>query len=444
MTHAWMPRRLLRTGRVAIVAASTLSLIALAGCGGGSVSGNSQDSEGKTDILVWTQTTGDTAKALKGIVEDFNGSQSTYVVQTQYAGTSDQFTPKLINAVTNDQGPDLVLGDSTPQKLSQVIQTGKVVPLDDRLDAEGAKITKKNFSAGMLSTGTFDGKIYSLPTEGGDYALYYNKAMFAKAGITSPPTTWAEVAADAAKLTSGKQYGIYLPIGPGEWPVFTWQSALWSAGGEFLSADNKKIAFNSPEGVAALTAWTDILRAGHAYPSSLATPADGQGTAGFSSGKVAMVLTGAYNQKLLDDGVGKENVGVTAFPTINEPAMNIGTNNSYVLQGTTEEQDGAWDFLNYFLTPDVQARWDVASGYLPTNMETADAPAFKEFVAKDPRLQVLVDQLAYAKARPSVLAYDEVSAALATEIEKALLGKKAPTQALADAATKGQAALDKQ
>lgn len=444
MTHAWMPRRLLTTGRVAVAAVSALSLLALAGCSGGSVSGNSQDSAGKTNILVWTQTTGDTEKALKGIVDDFNGSQSKYMVQTQYAGTSDQFTPKLINAVTNGQGPNLVLGDSTPQKLSQVIQTGKVIPLDDRLDASGSKLSKKNFSAGMLSTGTFDGKTYSLPTEGGDYALFYNKAMFAKAGISTPPKTWADVADAADKLTQGKQYGIYLPIGPGEWPVFTWQSALWSAGGEFLTPDNKKIAFNSPQGVEALTAWTDIVKAGHAYPNSLATPSDGQGTAGFSSGKVAMVLTGAYNMKLLDDGVGKENVGVTAFPSIKEPAMNIGTNNSYLLEGTTEQKDGAWEFLSYFLTPDVQAKWDVASGYLPTNADTTQSAAFKDYIAKDPRLQVFVDELKYAKARPSILAYDEVSAALSTEIEKALLLKKTPQQAVTDAATNGQQILDKQ
>jgi multiple sugar transport system substrate-binding protein len=55
---------------------------------------------------------------------------------------------------------------------------------------------------------------------------------------------------------------------------------------------------------------------------------------------------------------------------------------------------------------------------------------------------VFVKQLEYAKARPSILAYDEVSSALATEIEKALLGKVTPAEALKTAAENAQKALD--
>ncbi|MBK0296331.1 extracellular solute-binding protein, partial [Bacillus sp. S34] len=65
-----------------------------------------------------------------------------------------------------------------------------------------------------LATGKFEGKTYTLPTDIGDYAVVYNKQMFKEAGITDTPTTWAELQADAKKLTKGTtQYGMYLPIG---------------------------------------------------------------------------------------------------------------------------------------------------------------------------------------------------------------------------------------
>jgi multiple sugar transport system substrate-binding protein len=432
--------RLVRGGTL-LAAASVVGLV-LAGCSGGSVTGNSGGSGGATEILVWTQYTGDANKTVEKIADDYNGSQDKYKVRIQFGGDGDQFTPKLLNAVKNSQGPNLVLGDSTPQKLSQVVETGKVLPLEDLLSSSDSEITADNFTEGMLSTGIIDGKIYSLPSDGGDYGLIYNKSMFEEAGIDAPPATWDEVAEDATTLTKDGKYGIYLPIGTGEWPVFTWQSMLWGAGGDFLNEDNTEVAFNSPEGVEALTVWTDLVKNGQAYPQSLATGSDNQGMAAFSTGKVAMIITGAYNLGLLADGVGEENIGVAAFPTLKEPAMNIGTDNSYLLDGSKEQEAGAWDFLQYTLSPEVQAEWDIATGYLPTNNETTETETYKAYLEKNPQIEVFVKQLEYAKARPSILAYDEVSSALATEIEKALLGKVTPAEALKTAAENAQKALD--
>ncbi len=429
-------------GATILAAASAVGLV-LTGCAGGSVTGNSGGAAGgATEILVWTHYTGDAGKTVEEIADGYNESQDEFSVRIQYGGTGDQFTPKLLNAVKNEQGPNLVLGDGTPQKLSQVVETGKVLPLEDLLASEDSEITADNFTEGMLSTGTIDGTIYSLPSDGGDYGLIYNKAMFEEAGIDEPPATWDEVAEVATTLTKDDKYGIYLPIGTGEWPVFTWQTMLWGAGGDFLNEDNTEVAFNSPEGVQALTVWTDLVKNGQAYPQSLATGSDNQGMAAFSTGKVAMIITGAYNLGLLADGVGEENVGVAPFPTVVEPAMNIGTNNSYLLDGTEEQEAGAWDFLQYTLSPDVQAEWDIATGYLPTNKETTETETYQAYLAENPEIEVFVKQLEYAKARPSILAYDEISSALATEIEKALLGKVTPEQALQTAAENGQKALD--
>jgi multiple sugar transport system substrate-binding protein len=432
--------RIVRGGTI-LAAASAVGLV-LTGCAGGSVTGNSGEAGGATEILVWTHYTGDAGKTVEQIAADYNESQSEYAVRIQYGGTGDQFTPKLLNAVKNEQGPNLVLGDGTPQKLSQVVETGKVLPLEELLESPDSEITTDNFTEGMLSTGIVDGTIYSLPSDGGDYGLIYNKAMFEEAGITEPPATWEEVAQDATTLTKDGKYGIYLPIGTGEWPVFTWQSMLWGAGGEFLNEDNTEVAFNTPEGVEALTVWTDLVKNGQAYPQSLATGSDNQGMAAFSTGKVAMIITGAYNLGLLSDGVGEENVGVAPFPVLTEPAMNIGTNNSYLLDGTEEQEAGAWDFLQYTLSPEVQAEWGIATGYLPTNKETTETETYQAYLEENPHIEVFVKQLEYAKARPSILAYDEISSALAAEIEKALLGKVTPQQALETAAQNGQKALD--
>jgi multiple sugar transport system substrate-binding protein len=154
-----------------------------------------------------------------------------------------------------------------------------------------------------------------------------------------------------------------------------------------------------------------------------------------------MAINGAYNLGILDKALGADNVGVAPLPKIDKPAMNLGSNNSYILKGTPAQEDGAWAFLQYWLTPKVQAKWDIATGLLPTNIETAKNATWKSFLAKNPRIKVFADELAYANSRPSIDAYGAISDALSAELEKAMLLKQSPEEALKNAETAATAAL---
>lgn len=433
---------LARRARVGIAGATAaLAALTTTACGG-SVNGNDSDSAGRTTITVWAGSTGSTEPLKRQLIDAFNSSQHKYKIELEVQPASTEAHAKLINAIKNKQGPNLVLDDGAPQELGQVIATGSVVPLDRYLDKAGSTLKKSDFTKGMLDTGTFDGKVYSLPTQGGDYALIYNKKMFRAAGIDKPPATWAELERDATKLTHGtKQYGMYLPIGTGGGGPFYWQSMLWSAGGEFMNADNTKVEFNSPAGVRALTAWTEMVKKGIAYPTSLQTPSDNGNTAAMTSKRAAMAINGAYNLGVLDDALGKDNVGVAPLPPLDKPAMNLGTNNSYVVKGTAAQEAGAWAFLQYWLTPKTQAKWDAANGFLPTNTRTAGDASWKKYLDQNPRMKVFADALSYAKSRPSIEAYAGISDALSVELEKALLQKESPAEALKKAEAGATAAL---
>lgn len=438
-------RSLRPTRRTTLAAGLALATsLALSACGGGSVTGNSSDvaSEGgKQEVLIWSQATGDAGTKLNEMVKAYNASQSDYTVTNQYI-PAEAFTSRLVSAVSSGQAPDLVLGDENPSALGQVIAADGVAPLTDLFGTGPNPLAKEDIPEGLLSSGTFDGTVYSLPTEGGDYALFYNKKAFADAGVSEQLETWDDVAAAAKTLTTDGTYGIYLPIGSGEWPVFTYQSMLWSAGGEFLNEDNTKVEFGSDAGVKALQTWTDMVKDGVAYPSSMADSNQNQGWPGFNAGQYDMFIGGAYNIGSVSEGIGAENVGVVPFPSLGEPAMNTGTNNSYVIKGDESSEAAAWQFLSWFMQPDQQAEWDITTGYLPTNQKTLDSDTWKQHVEENPLLQPFVDQLSYARSRPSIPQYAEVSAALSTQIEAAMLQKTSAADAIATAATDAQAALD--
>jgi multiple sugar transport system substrate-binding protein len=430
-----------------------LGAVALAACGSSSSSnksttgskGGSSSSGGVTDITMWHQETANTATALNTMVKGFNASQHKYHISAQYIaspGTSETaFTAKLATAAKSNSGPQLVWGDSEPNYVPELISTGDVVPLSQFLNTSGSTLTAADFNQAMLQTGTFNGKVWAIPCDGGDYAIFYNKQLFKAAGITSTPTTWAELTSDAQKLTKGGVYGFYVPWGTAEWTVWTYESMLWAAGGQLLNASNTKAEFDSPQGVAGLDVWLNLLKNKQAYPSNLANSTQSSGYPGFQDKKIAMYIDGAYDIPLNDKALGASNVGVFAFPAIKTPAMNVGTNSALIMKGTKAQEDGSWAFLKYALSPSVEAQYDVTSGFIPVVTATSSNSIYKKYLASDPRLSVFTEELKYAHTRPSIAKYEAVSTVLGQQLEEAFMGQKSASQALSTAAAQANKLL---
>jgi multiple sugar transport system substrate-binding protein len=426
---------------VAVAAAAVISFTGCSSNGGGN-SGASASSGGRVTVTFWDQKGGGASTTLDQMVSAFNSSQDKVTVQRQFiAGSATQFSSQIQNALRTNSAPNFVFGYNNPAGMGDLIPSGQIEDMSKFLGTGDYPVAKSDIFPGMLAESTFDNTMYSVPTDGGDYALFYNQNLFTAAGITSAPQTWADVAADAAKLTTGGKYGIYLPIDPGEWTTFTYLSMLWSAGGTFLSSDDKTAQFNSPQGIAALKAWTDLINSGYAYPSSLSDDSQQTGSPGFTAGQVAMFIGRLADLAPLDQAMGPGVVQVAALPGINQAAMCTGTNISFIIHHSDAEDAAAWAFISWIMQPDNQTTWDKGSGYLPTSSVTEASDAWKTYVNADPRIGVFADELNYAQTRPSISQYSAVSAALAGDIEKAMLKQVSPEDALADAETVSNKAL---
>ncbi|GAQ54624.1 sn-glycerol-3-phosphate-binding periplasmic protein [Streptomyces acidiscabies] len=96
--------------------------------------------------------------------------------------------------------------------------------------------TQADFVSQLANAGKVRGQQYGMPFASSTRLLFYNKGLFAKAGISAPPTTWDELAADAAKLKdAGVSYPYALPLGPEEAQAEAMQWML-SGGGGYTSA----------------------------------------------------------------------------------------------------------------------------------------------------------------------------------------------------------------
>ncbi|MFE7972795.1 ABC transporter substrate-binding protein [Streptomyces shenzhenensis] len=202
---------------------------------------------------------------------------------------------------------------------------------------------------------TVDGKIYGIPRTGYSMGLIYNRTLFEKAGLDpdKPPTTWAEVRADAKKIAAlgggTVGYADYSAQNQGGWH-FT--AELYAQGGDVVSADGTKATVDTPEGRAVLQNLHDMRWTDNSMGSKqLLIINDAQQMMG--SGKLGMYLAAPDNIPILVKEKGGNYKDLALAPMPGGKATLIGGDGYMVNKKATPEQIRAGlKWLDHmFLTP---------------------------------------------------------------------------------------------
>ena len=430
--RATLSRRAISQAGIAVACA--LAAATAAACSSSSTSGSGSPSSGPATVTYWTSST---QAEINYIDTQFDKAHPGIKAVGQYIASADETTAKEIAAIKSGTEPNVVIGQD-PSALPLLAQSGKVVDLTAALKTQTAELYP-----GIKSALFYKGKQLGIGLGGvGDYVLFYNKKDFTAAGITAPPKTWAELEADAVKLSdpAKHQYGIYIPFGTDEWISYDWESVLWSNGGQLVTSDGAKTAFDSPAGVAALTLWTDLVQKDHAAPkTSYAQAGSYDGAPAFASGAVAMIVEGQWalsEFKNVDYGVAELPAGSSGHS-----ATGIGVGVASVFDHGNAANTAAETFVQWLSSPAQGAYLTGQSSGLPSGPAQLNYPAVKQEEAAQPTYQVFADQLNTGQARPSIPAYTGISQALATEINASISGTISPAAALAKAAAAGDQAI---
>ena len=170
----------------------------LIACGGADGSSSSS----KVTISYLTHWSGDQLNQLNQAVAAYEKTNPNITINVRNVPFGDLLTT-ITTQGGNANGP-AIMGIYNLW-LPQLVQDGVIAAASDA-DAQGIK---QAYASSVVSAVQVDGKTYGYPNEVDLYALNYNKALFQAAGITHPPTTWAELVTDAQKLTkrdaSGKR-----------------------------------------------------------------------------------------------------------------------------------------------------------------------------------------------------------------------------------------------
>ncbi|GAB2731951.1 extracellular solute-binding protein [Streptomyces bullii] len=372
-----------RRGFLAASAAAGLGMTALSGCGGDSDGGSS----GTTTIEWWNiSTTEPTRGVWAGLARKFearNPKVKIKIVQLE----NDAYKSKMTALTASGKLPDIfhTWGGGV---LRQQIDAGLVEDLTDRT---------KDFADGLLPVAKqpylFDGQVYGIPFDIGMIGFWYNKALFKKAGISAPPTTWWGFLDAVDKLKSAGVAPVAL-AGKEKWPgMYYWAYlAMRTAGAEALRKAYDAKDFTDAAFVEAGQHLKELVGRrpfqkgflGAAY----STPTGQAATVG--NGKAAMELMGQWAPVVQADagkGLG-ENLGFFPFPAVDGGKGAItevfGGGGGHALRRGAPQ--AAVDFLKFFASETTDRELVSKTGVIPV------VPAAESALA-DPNLKAVQTQL---------------------------------------------------
>jgi len=369
-----------------IAAVATISALALAtaGCSGGDSGG---DAGGGDTLTYWASNQGTSLENDKEVLQpllDKFEEESGIKVDLEVIGWNDLQT-RIQTAVTSGQAPDVVnIGNTWATSLQA---TGAFLPYEDaEMEAIGGA---DKFVKTALDTGGAKGEtVTSVPLYGLAYGLYYNKQMFADAGLT-PPETWEDMVSAAKKLTTGDVNGITLAAGSyTENAHFAFINAAQN--GAALFDDDGQPTFTEDGVVTGIKRYLDLMQTDKVADVGNAQYDNGtKSVSDFANKKAAMVI----NQNNADNSIAAAGMTSDEYGVVPFPAPADGEKIASFIAGinlsifkNTDNKDGALEFVKFMTSEDTQnavgkpfASLPVLEGVAPSFTDNAEeAATFQE------------------------------------------------------------------
>src|SRR5690554_1606762 len=259
-----------------------------------------------------------------------------------------EFERKLAVSVPAGNAPDIFV--TSEYIIPQYIEAGYVsLP-----PAYVSEFISKSFDPNTLELNTFGGQVYGVPQIGIARILYWNKDLFAEAGLTGPPKDWNELVECAGKLTTydanGEpvRTGISLrKFGGGSGVTEKFQIFLASAGGEILkqTSDGKwRVAFNDEAGRDTLKLYIDLI---HKYKAdSFDTKQDSEA---FALEHTAMFVREFWPIPYSKENAPDLNYGTALIPgKVEGKSGTVYSTESAFVPKSSNNKETAWEFIMFF------------------------------------------------------------------------------------------------
>jgi ABC-type glycerol-3-phosphate transport system substrate-binding protein len=313
----------------------------------------------------------------------------------------------------------------------QLAQAGAILNLkpflNGRQGLSAAMIKKLYYPVVWQDMKMTNGVQYEMPLEKKSLlVIYYNESLFKKAGIAKPPTTWAEVGQDAAKISKlgSKYHGI------------AWTPSLHqffdiaiADGGRVFKTNTNRRAFalvnkGAQEALTMLRTWIKngwmIMTSGYEYQLD------------FGTGNIGMLIDASAGYTYDKGSVG----GKFVMGGVSDPAGTSGHSSQYINGaslvmfnvGTKAQKNASWTFVKWLSSPSTNTYWNVHTNYLPLGPE--EYQMMKSFYQKHPAEAASYSNPAGWWFKPRTGTYEAAKGAMEAIYDEALRGQISVHQAL--------------
>lgn len=258
-----------------------------------------------------------------------------------------------------------------------------IVPQEDLIPS-----TKRAFS--------YDNQMISMPFNASSILLYYNVDALKEAGIEEAPKTLAELAEVAKAVKTDDRNGLNVQ-------VTRYQLLNWIGGqGEYnFIGNNEGGRVGGPMSETTmgmdgtldkfLTEWQKVIDSG------ALKPVDENMNEEFALGKNAMAIMSSARITKIAELKPAFSWATAPLPKVDATDTGgtaIGGGSIAMFNKEDEAKNrAAWIFTQYMASPDVQSKWGMLSGYLPTNIKTEEIDTFKQYLTDNPNYHVALEQM---------------------------------------------------
>ncbi|MBX5466165.1 MAG: ABC transporter substrate-binding protein [Firmicutes bacterium] len=419
----------------ALCASAWVGLMALAGCGAAGAAAHPKAAPGSQPITLTYDypvgVSGPLAQIMNGMVARFNQTHPGIHVDPVFSGNYPETLAKVETAIQSGTPPAVAVLNHTA--VFDLLHLNAVVPLDGLVRAG-------DFYPALLEP-KVGGHYWSVPFQRSTVVLYYNEALFQKAGLNphQGPATWQQLVQDAKTIEAKTGVtGIEIPSdGTVYWEF---QPFAIEAGQNLASNNGRTVYFNAPAAKRALQFWMDLSHRYHVEPPGIlpwnTVPDD------FEQGKTAMIVHSSGSLAAIVKN-SPFPVGVAFMPHgVGSARTNMGGGDFYIFRGLSPATTAAaMTFVRWMTAPAQAAYWSMHTGYVPVTPRALQQPAMQRFLRQHPEFMVAPDQLQYAEPELSTYQLNQIYDIFDSAVQSVLDGQKNVNAALDQAQQQAESVL---
>ena len=436
-----MNKFLKKIGTLVLISSLAGSMIA---CGQGKTVQTSKNADGKVEIEYWYGLGGKLGENMEEIISEFNASQDKYVIKGVAQEDYKTTFKNLQAAIAAKKSPALAMLEAGK---AQALGDKNVIEDLNNYTSKDADFDENNYIKVFMDLGKKNNKFYGFPIYGTTQVIYYNKQKFRDADVSEDSLkTWSGFYEAAKKLTEKNGEDITFYGFEPMWGEDNLIDASLSNGGSILSEDGKSVMINTPEWI---EVWDSFRKWIH-EDKCMKIHSDGQGWEYWYStiNDVMQDKAGGYIGSSGDQG----DLDFNKLAAIEQPAFKEGRQAKPVAEGrmlvipnlvSDEEKQGAYEFIKYFTSAEVNAKWSIASGYISVNSNSENTEAFKKFAAENPQVLIPLQQAKHASPMFIDPTGGKIEDALKIAADKVEIENVPAQEALNEAQKTAQAELDK-